>query len=239
MTLLPALETGAYTITPSGGAGEEYTLDLLYDDDANGFFHSLTSAAPASVTLSSTGTLTTKTDASAAQTLTSAYNGSQIAADGVTVSGETTGFTARLENGAVSVTSQQETQAELTLSSGLKEQTQTLPLGSSAVTLQADASDKTCEITRGSETLASVSLGYAVVFDARGGSPDADAVRAVRPDRSWFRTSRNITAISSTAGLPTKPAPNRGVLTRRSQKTKFCTQTGGPIRPCGKRSFSA
>lgn len=170
VTLLPALEAGAYTITPSGGAGEEYTLDLLYDDDANGFFHSLTSAAPASVTLSSTGTLTTKTDASAAQTLTSAYNGSQIAADGVTVSGETTGFTARLENGAVSVTSQQETQAELTLSSGLKEQTQTLPLGSSAVTLQADASDKTCEITRGSETLASVSLGYAVVFDARGGS---------------------------------------------------------------------
>lgn len=170
VTLLPALETGAYTITPSGGAGEEYTLDLLYDDDANGFFHSLTSAAPASVTLSSTGTLTTKTDASAAQTLTSAYNGSQIAADGVTVSGETTGFTARLENGAVSVTSQQETRAELTLSSGLKEQTQTLPLGSSAVTLQADASDKTCEITRGSETLASVSLGYAVVFDARGGS---------------------------------------------------------------------
>lgn len=170
VTLLPALETGAYTITPSGGAGEEYTLDLLYDDDANGFFHSLTSAAPASVTLSSTGTLTTKTDASAAQTLTSAYNGSQIAADGVTVSGETTGFTARLENGAVSVTSQQETQAELTLSSGLKEQTQTLPLGSSAVTLQADASDETCEITRGSETLASVSLGYAVVFDARGGS---------------------------------------------------------------------
>lgn len=68
------------------------------------------------------------------------------------------------------MTSQQETQAELTLSSGLKEQTQTLPLGSSAVTLQADASDKTCEITRGSETLASVSLGYAVVFDARGGS---------------------------------------------------------------------
>ena len=56
VTLLPALETGAYTITPSGGAGEEYTLDLLYDDDANGFFHSLTSAAPASVTLSSTGT---------------------------------------------------------------------------------------------------------------------------------------------------------------------------------------
>ena len=170
VTLLPALETGAYTITPSSGAGEEYTLDLLYDDDANGFFHSLTSAAPVPVTLSSAGTLTTKTDASAAQTLTSAYNGSQIAADGVTVSGETTGFTARLENGAVSVTSQQETQAELTLSSGLKEQTQTLPLGSSAVTLQADASDETCEITRGSETLASVSLGYAVVFDARGGS---------------------------------------------------------------------
>ena len=170
VTLLPALEAGAYTITPSSGAGEEYTLDLLYDDDANGFFHSLTSAAPVPVTLSSAGTLTTKTDASAAQTLTSAYNGSQIAADGVTVSGETTGFTARLENGAVSVTSQQETQAELTLSSGLKEQTQTLPLGSSAVTLQADASDETCEITRGSETLASVSLGYAVVFDARGGS---------------------------------------------------------------------
>lgn len=170
VTLLPALETGAYTITPSSEADEEYTLDLLYDDNTNGFFHSLTSAAPASVTLSSAGTLTTKTAASAAQTLTSAYNGSQIAADGVTVSGETTGFTARLENGAVSVTSQQETQAELTLSSGLKEQTQTLPLGSSAVMLQADASDKTCEITRGSETLASVSLGYAVVFDARGGS---------------------------------------------------------------------
>ncbi len=172
VTLLPALETGAYTITPTSAGEEEaeYTLDLLYDDNTNGFFHSLTSAAPASVTLSSAGTLTTKTDASAAQTLTSAYNGSQIAADGVTVSGETTGFTARLENSAVSVTSQQETQAELTLLSGLKEQTQALVLGRSAVTLQVDASDETCEITRGGETLASVSLGYAVVFDARGGS---------------------------------------------------------------------
>lgn len=170
VTLLPALETGTYTITPSGETNEEYTLELLYDDDTNGFFHSLTSAAPASVTLSSAGTLTTETAASAAQALTSAYNGSRIAADGVTVSGETTGFTAKLENGAVSVTSQQETRAELTLSSGLKEQTQTLPLGSSAVTLSADTSDKTCSITRGGEALASVSLGCAVVFDARGGS---------------------------------------------------------------------
>lgn len=182
-TSLPALTSGTYTVEPltdtDGEQPDEYTIQFRYDDASAGFFHNLVSAAPVTVRLGAGGALMTQSEAVAAQTLTSAYNGSRIAADGVTVSGQTTGFTASMQDGSVSVASQTAAEIDLTLSSGLKEQTKTLTLDENGVTLGALESDeRTCEIRRGEEALDTVHLGCAVAFDSCGGSTVATAAAA-------------------------------------------------------------
>lgn len=182
-TSLPALTGGTYTVEPltntDGDQPDKYTIQFRYDDALAGFFHNLVSAAPVTVRLGAGGALMTQSEAVAAQTLTSAYNGSRIAADGVTVSGQTTGFTASMQDGSVSVASQTAAEIDLTLSSGLKEQTKTLTLDENGVTLGALESDeRTCEIRRGEEALDTVHLGCAVAFDSCGGSTVATAAAA-------------------------------------------------------------
>lgn len=182
-TSLPALTSGTYTVEPltdtDGEQPDEYTIQFRYDDASAGFFHNLVSAAPVTVRLGAGGALMTQSEAVAAQTLTSAYNGSRIAADGVTVSGQTTGFTASMQDGSVSVASQTAAEIDLTLSSGLKEQTKTLTLDENGVTLGTLESDeRTCEIRRGEEALDTVHLGCAVAFDSCGGSTVATAAAA-------------------------------------------------------------
>lgn len=165
---LPVLSDGAsYTITTEA-AGD---IKVLYTDSKDGFYSSVNTSGAGTITISSTGEVTTKFADKTSQKIKATRNDIATSWYTITVNGEDTGLKVKADREQAAVSSDSAVNVNIALNNDFnKVNFDNIPVDSTGVSV-VENSDGSCNIKKGEQIIATNGFGYSVVFDSQCGTP--------------------------------------------------------------------